>query len=691
MGNTLPCPSQDLIDNELASDSTYTVVGQVRDGGQHPHPRFWAFLQSCQTSGSVNPLMPCPYNAGDEHVMNCECGVYQEYLWDVGFPEKGPICLSTPNGNSTAAQASIGVGLQTDEFAYSILMQHETTWARIVDLCGGSEDLANDLWPHFYHMYNIKYGKNQVDDFIANSKIPVPQAAIDALKANYTDDVQKLYGLMNGYDWQNSQAYFSSGLYQFNTVGANQLQYVGYDLKKVYKRMTIGQTDFTGGYFGNPFWDHNEWQEAFRKVLGTIMDKKSINNGKDFIDAWAQAYVDEGLIGPGKSADDYFDPSLHPGTKNPFTDPDYTGQLPALVPLNKVGQEMIHRETKDPTAHGYDSPCGKADITSTLLPIFAGVIGGGISSMIIPGIGAKFGAFATGFYACYETVDSVYGFDAMVNQDTVNQYSGEKKAALALSVAMPVCAAGGLIELGWVPESFQTTTGEIAFMGAVGGLGFFILKPAIEPLLVEGGAVAETLLSPLSVVTGFVHWIADGCASHEVYFHITCKCENSNTKPLMRDALLQDLYGVTDQQLALRTGCMNAAMTTGLWGSDPVFMGSCDGKGWMSTPTACVSAGEWAYQIWDPSLDSLCNPMWSQISHCVDPYNASFLPPLPEDAPCVSKYGKYARQGGIKQRPGDTTQCYDYRAPPGTQELGVATSYKWPSSSSTQTNECNIL
>lgn len=675
--------------------------------GIYPIPQLFDFYNNCTTTPNI--MLPCPF-IFDERMQGCSCGGADRYYWDLLNLPAGPQCMG---GIGTGGNLD---GISSVDLAFSIVMMHIATWDRIVTLCGSRNDpkaveMAGRLWPHFYHFYNTRLGKCQVDQYIA-SEPNLPPAAANALKNNFLDDNQRSYGLLNGYDWKRA----AQLLQDPSSPDANAVPFVwslsvregkGIDditafFATKYFRLTIAETDFTGKYFGNPFWDHQQWQEAFREAIGkdcrgNYMSKGS-DQGQDFVDEWAQAYVNFGLIGGGKSADDYFDPKPHPGTTNPFTDPEYTGNLPSLVPLDEVGQEMIHRETRDPNGHGYDNQCGSKDITSTLLPIFAGVVGGGVIAMVIPGEGAKILAFGTGAYSSYSVVDSVYGTDALLWNNTPNQYKGEKNAAVALSIGIPVSFGTGLVELEWIPEQMNSLPAKVAFISGCGTVGYFVLKPMLEPLLVEGGAVAEALLSPLTLVTSIVHWIADGCAAHSISFGLVCKCENSNLKPLLSSALLEDLYGVTGEQLSMRKECMAAAMTSDLWGSDPAYMGSCDGKGWMSTPVACVSAGEWAYsaptdnpKLWDPQLDSLCTPMRAEIAPCLDPYNPSFLPPLKEDSECVAKFGKYGRQGGIHGRPGNTGTCYDFHAPVGTQQLGVKTSYNWPDNPGNSNSECTIL
>ncbi len=711
MGGGPSCLSDD--NKKLILSSGASAV--VAPNGVYPIPVLDNYFNTCDVTSNL--LLPCPI-ALDAGLRNCnECGFTNNKIqWNASDLSAGPHCLTDAEYNSADAW-------NTDQVSLGIFMQHQTTWARIQDLCGGVKvkngagievALEELLWPEFYHFYNMDIGKCQVDNFLA-AYPETPVAAQTALKNNFADDIQAQFGLLNGYDWPNSRLTLNyqagDGSTAFSTTAdpafilgfANsQVEWTSADgkqgtdvfegLKAAYRRLPLQDTDFVSGYFGNPFWTDAEWQQAFRLALGVdcggagVAAGSQISTPADWFDVWAQNYINAGLAGGGGSADHYFDPKLHAGEVNPYSDPDYAGNLPYQIPYDYVGGNMIHRVTLDPTAHGYDNKCDSKDITEKYLPILGGVLLGGVTSMIVPGEFAKVGAFGLGAYTGYEVISSVYGRTALWWQGTIYQNEGEKNAALAISVGFaPLCIAG-LFELGFVPVQLSTGASKISFLGMVGAMGYYILYPGVSTILVDGGDFLEMLLAPVSAVTGVIHWIDDGCAGHQVHWNTVCKCEQSNAKPLMTDALLEDLNGVTGKQLQLRTECMEAALTTGVWGTDPYFMGDCSSNGWMSTPTACLSAGEWAYDLWPQELESLARPMKNQILPCLDPENPSMLPPTEADAPCA-KYGKYARMGGATlNRMGSEKTCYDFRAPGNTtdptqpgpsMQLGLPTSYDW--------------
>lgn len=727
MGGGPSCLSDD--NKKLILSSGACAV--VAPTGAYPVPVLDSYFNSCDVQS--NAMLPCP-TAMDPTLRNCnECGpMNYPYFWNTSNLSLQSHCISDAESNQQTYGNLGNEFWRTDELVFSMFMQHQTTWWRIQDLCAGVK-VKNDagatvpledlLWPEFYHFYNMDIGKCQVDAFLA--KYPeTPDAAQTALKNNFTDEVQALYGLLNGYDWAASRlsinAQNTSGKYpeEMGTMASALfiLQYAdwpidgpggnifwqdqrgatGIDVKEgiksAYRRLPLEATDFVSGFFGNPFWTADEWQQAFRLALGVdcggagVASNSQLSSPADWFDVWAQNYINAGLAAGGNSADHYFDPKLHAGEVNPYSDPDYSGNLPYQIPVEDVQGNMIHRVTIDPTAHGYDNKCDSKDITEKYLPVLGGVLLGGVTSMIVPGEFAKVGAFGLGAYTGYEVISSVYGRTTLWWEGTIYQNEGEKNAALAISVGFaPLCIAG-MFELGFVPAQLSTGASKISFLGMVGAMGYYILYPGVSTILVDGGDFLEMLLAPVSAVTGVIHWIDDGCSGHQMHWNTVCKCEQSNAKPLMTDALLQDLNGVTGKQLQLRTECMEAALTTGVWGTDPYFMGDCSSNGWMSTPTACLSAGEWAYDLWPQELESLARPMKNQILPCLDPENPSMLPPTEADAPCA-KYGKYARMGGATlNRMGSEKTCYDFRAPGNTadptqpgpsMQLGLPTSYDW--------------
>ena len=735
MGGGPSCLSDDRTKILKASGASMLTA----PNGFDPQPLIFQFLQTCDTSTVYNRSLPCQ-TAPDAKFRNCgECGISnQPYLWTPGNLEKGPTC--DDDGE-----------FMTDELAYNIFYMHLVTWYRIQDLCqgvkvkddtGATVGLEDVLWPEFYHFYNNAWGKCQVDAFLL--KYPTtPAGAIAALKANYTDEVQSLYGLLNGYDFENayynwrfgetgneymgsrsaynlmvrSQAVGKSGLlwetnaYKNYGTSSGTLNEAVSILKLIYRRIPVGSTDYRKGWYGNPLWDQNQWQEAFRKALGKDCEGKEIGGvdvpttGADWIDIWAQAYVNMGLVGGGQSADNYFNPGLSAGMKNPYNDPGYTGNLPQLIDIGLLGPNMITRSTTDPTAHGYKSTCDSKSLTQKWIPIITAVVFGGVTSMVIPGQFSKVGAFGVGAYSGYEIFDYSFGQSASWYADTMFANRGDQRAALALSAGLPGLALTGLGELGLLPDALDSFPKKAIVVVAASGAGYYLLFDTIADGLASGSDLAEVLLAPVQAASNIIHWISSGCSDHEVHLHTVCKCEESNSKPLMTAALLEDLYGVTGEQLRMRTEAMEAALTTGVWGTDPYFMGDCNSDGWMSTPTACLSAGQWAYNIIPLELQNTAEAMRNQFLPAVDPNNPSFLPPTSADTEAVEKYGVHARAGGPKlNRMGEDGKFYDFRAPGNTtdptqvgpqMELGLPTSYDWTGldaqNAPPKKSECAIL
>ena len=709
------CPSTNCQNLFLSTTEPFETMTIIRAGGIFPIPQLEAYFNSCAGVGS-DGILPCPTSM-NEQSQSClyPCPTDESFLIDPENLEEGKLCQ-----NNLYAQY-----LTSDSMALAITLQHLSTMARIADLVNGDETIAEQMWPYFYTFYNNSYGKQDVDLFIKkyqDAGTPLPQAAIDALQNNFTDEMQRLYGILNGHDWANSKWTVTLPVTGHQTTTANPnllMQYIDYSspqnilelFKKTYRRLTINESNFVNYQYGNPFWTQPEWQDAFRRACGSVYPANApdMKNGKDWIDVWAQAYVDAGLIGGGGSADHYFDPKQHPGMTNPYQGQDggqYDGYLPHLEDVQFAG-DLIHRETVDTTTHAYKNKCDSKSVIEELLPIGCAVVGGGVTAMIMPGVIAKTFAFGIGGYSCYTVVSSVYGAQALQWWHTTRRNDGEKSAALVISIGLPATFIFGMVELGYIPAAIDTFAKKGALVGVSGGLGYFLLNPGLETALIDGGDIAETILAPIGLVDSFFHNIFDGCDGHTSNSKLECYCENANSKVLLSEALVEDLYGTTDQQSHLRLECMHAATTQGTWGSDPVSMGTCNSDGWMDSPTACISAGEFAYKQWDPSLNPKAQNMWDEVKHCVAANNPSMLPGTLQDAPCMKKYGPYARAGAVvlpgstlprfdfgtdgNPNYGDPSKCYDFRAPPANNELGVASSYDWTKVDQPPAEQCTIL
>lgn len=618
--------------------------------------------------GGVDPGQPgvCQVQA-DLKGQSCNCGGGQAYMVDVSKIEDGIQC----HGGEGAHNQQL---LTTQEWNWFLYSYHLGTKGRIADLCGDTH--VDTVWPEFYHLYNNKRGRDEVDTYIKNNP-DLPMPCQQALKSNYTEDVQRKYGLLNGFDW--ADAGFNSDQHGARiTYGMGQSRFMTLDeMKARMTRQTIAETEWAHpkAQFGNPLWDEAQRREKFRLVIGK--DYSGTGKGQDFIDEWGKAYVDAGVVEPGKSADDYFDPLAHAGTRNWTSDPAYGGQLPYAPPFNLLPHEPFHRNTENEDYHKWTQACNTPEMTQKVLPLVAAGVCGGLAGMIVPGEYARVMAAVTVGSAAYLEVKSIYGLEALAAWANGQGAEPKHEAAMILSVGAPLSVMQALYELELVPAQLSSSNAYLLAMGAAAGGGYLTLYPVVDPILSYGGDALTVLAAPLDILASVAHYFASGCANHDItWTRYTCKCENSNNKPALSAAIVKDIYGATGKQAEMRMDCMHAATTTGSWGTDPYAMGSCDSHGFLDNPMGCLSAGEWAYQKWDPSLNDKASVMWGEISHCVAQDNPSMLPPLSVDSDCVKKYGPNARAGGITpvvggaKRGGDAGTCYDYRAPAGQQEAG---------------------
>lgn len=636
----------------------------------------WEF--NCRDDSNRDPDTPliCTTDADPASQGCSDCDNGKGYNVDLRQPTLGSRCLGGdgPENNDFY--------VKPQEFNKYVMGYHLATKARIVDLAGAQ--YADSIWPHFYHWFNHPNGKLQVNKYLADNP-GLPAAAVTALKNNFTEDVQRKYGLLNGYGWA-GQLGADYGFFQHRDFTLDEM-------KEKFLRLTVDETEFKNpkGWYGNPMWKHAEKQEAFRQVLGSDF----VGDGADFVDKWAQAYVNGALVDqPGRSADDYFDPKKHAGTKNWTTDPDYAGMLP-YVPDNQVMAEPWHRDTSDPKFAKADGACLSKESTQAIVPIVAGAICGGVAAMIVPGKYARIIAGGSVATAAYLEVHAIYGLDALLS--FVQGKSGEAKdqAALILSLGVPAAIAESIWEIGILPPKFVTPAVHYGGLVAAMGVGYLVAYPIVEPIFNVAGDALTVLSAPLDVFTSIVHFFTSGCAAQSIVFDATCRCDNATQKPALASAIVEDVLGTTEKQAEMRTQCMQAAMTTGSWGADPVHMGTCDGSGHLSNLAGCVTAGQWARGNFDSSAATQADTMRTEISHCMDASNASMLPPTTADGPCVQQYGKYARAGGIQlvggtKRPGTEGKCYDFRAPQGKQDM--ANPFDWSKvPQPTGDGECTIL
>ena len=625
----------------------------------------WMFEGCANGQDPGSPLI-CMLSP-DVKTHNCDCGYNASYLIDMNNLQQGATCTSkitwVDYNDHVTSEAY-------NNYAY---FYHLATMARLKDLCGAH---ADEAWPHFYHLYNNENGKKEVDDFLAKYN-DVPPACAQALKTNYLEENQRLYGLVNGWSWDRDGPDSFTHPLGRDLWGPWNLTFD--QIKNNFMRETIAETAFKHpkAYYGNPLWTPLERQNAFRLIMGK--DWLGNADGTDFIDNWAQSYVNQGAVTPGKSADDYLDPLAHAGTTNWTSNPDYTGQLPYKPPQNMLPHEPFHRVTVNEDEQKWSTVCKDIGQKNSILPFVAGGVCGAIAGLVVPGEYARVMAAATAGSAAYLEANTIIGFKALQAWSSGEGAEKKHEAAMIVSLGGPATVWQAIWEIGLVPAQYETANVYwVGMVGAVAG-GYLTLYPIVDPILNYGGTALTFLSIPFDTIDIIADYFSSGCAAHTWNFtKYSCKCENSNNKPALSAAIVQDIYGATGKQMEMRMDCMHAATTTGMWGEDPYAMGKCSDTGYIDNPTACLSAGEWAYQFYDqdPKIKEVADKMWGEVSHCVDINNPSMLPPLEVDAPCVAAHGMYARAGGItavvggQQRGGDVGKCYDYRAPVGQQEAG---------------------
>lgn len=670
MGNQPSCPQTGLAFLECVAGSSDT--NQVKDifTGLAPsnfQDALWNFYQTCTVEGQ-NPST------------NLVC--YNQFAFDVDWSNGMAWSAGTADQpfGELATYASLENATDALNINASILTAYNQTVTNVNTICG--EELFDDIWPEFYHMYNTPNGKALVDAKIAalgKKGKAVPSACATALYKNYDPTINAWYGILN----QPTSLACNPSVGQC-TVGSSGIGNQTFMTMQapwstsnnlVPFNTSIWDTAYTQNFWGNPFWSTEDRQLAFSAAIGA--DYKT---GVPFYQQWAQAYVDQGFAQAGQTAGNYFDPQAHPGTLNPYNDPAYDGNLPSKVSY-QVGQEPWHRVTISPNLYGYANPCLNKPWLDSVMPYVGGAVSAGFLGVFVPGTWARVIAAVTGAVAGYSIVDNVFGFDATIGWLNGN-FEGTNLGAEALAIGAPCVVWQLIYDLQIASPQMQSPFIHFGGLLAAGALGYYLIAPSLEIFLDVGGGLFITLSAPIAFLEEGITMLFNGCAQHHDWSSIDCDCEQANTKPLLAQAIVLDIYGCTKEQATLRLEAMHAAMTSGSWGSDPNDMGSCDGAGHMSTPIACLSAGEFAYQEFRPEVAQEATQMWNEISHVVDIKNRSFLPPIDADKDCVSKYGQYFRNDGAGG-------CADYRAPVGKQAPGQ---YNWSSlDSQYEPATCNIL
>lgn len=679
MGNAPSCPQtgeEFLICATQTSSASEAYSALTQLGPPKMAQPYWDFLLN-DLNGPQDPGI----NLVELNQFAIDVGWYASE-WGNGMAWEA----DTNTGNFGKLQAASDTTMRVGANDMNLLLFafYNNTQERIVNACG--QDLFDDVWPEFYHMYNSTNGKAGVEAFITkvtSSGKSVPSVCQAFLQQNFTNDVQSRMGLLNMPDsdsvdysvfsWDDVSG-ANSGWAGFATFGTWD---VPNEFSNYFYNKTIWETPYTQNFWGNPLWTTVERQNAFRQVMG-----KDYQTGVDFFTQWAQAYVDQGWDVAGKTAANYWDPEQHPGTINPYNDPTYAGNLPNKVDY-QVGTEPWHVITQSSNAYGYHNPCLDKPWLDSIMPYVGGIVAGGFCGIFVPGTYSRVIATATGAVVGYELVSSIFGYAA-----TVAWFNGDMTqtdtAANVAAIGFPAALWQMLYDLNVVTTRMQTPVVHYGGMVAASALGYFILGPSLRISLDVGGGIFTFLNAPIAFLEEGLTMLFNGCVEHKDWSTLDCDCEQANTKPLLAMALVRDIYGCTDQQLSLRLEAMHAAMVSGAdWGVDPVAMGECDGAGHMNNPLACISAGELAYQDFRSSFQQQGQAMWDQISYVVAADNASFLPPKSTDSMCVQKYGQFFRM--------DKTDglCKDFRAPPGKQ---APNQFNWDSiDAKYEVATCNIL
>ena len=536
---------------------------------------------------------------------------------------------------------------------------------------------ADDIWIYFYYPYDTLYGRILVDQFIYDNP-GAPADLIDALTHNHVDYIQRMYGILNMPDLNGAKLYYDT----FG-MSCNVPFQPGYGVTTFSSGFCAGGGNATGwhqnlnggkgGYItpdtdywnfwplmnkmhniaetsafnrlGNPVWTPKQRMEAYNKLLSPRMVQES-----EFKDRYLKGYWDfylaNGWFQPGKTPTD--PPTVTPppnetrGLPNPTHDPAYKGDLPNAPKPVLPDQRLWH-----PDEHNPNAPAQCVQRKGTLekvLPIAAGVIGGVLGSMLMPGPGSRLsGGLTLGGFG-YFYMSNTYGWSAFMDE---NLRQSGKISAQILSGGIGVTLALAAYDLGIVPVAIDY--GRPIDTAAAGAASYVVLEPILSPILTAAGNLATFLTLPIAFLERFIDAVDQGCVKS--YLHGDCLCEDAAMKSKLAVDILRDIYGVTDEQLTLRTKCMRNQMMQGMWGADPEEIGVCDPVyKTMDNPAACLDAAVWtSYNI--PPGEDLTLGMFALISPCLDPGNAVFMPPRPEDTPCTAKGPHFRMIDGV---------CTDY-------------------------------
>lgn len=511
------------------------------------------------------------------------------------------------------------------------------------------DDILNEIWPAFYWNYQSEFGKKIIEELITRvNPGPLAERRLRQRRDNF---IQTRFQLLNPPDLDKLKI----------GVGRVWGRTIPPDVDDPWSRPGTG-----GIGYGDPLWSENQRRFALRQAYPQW-------NGENFLDAWHKWFIQGGYSQNNVIFEEGGGITNRPGKENPFNVPGYTGNLPYAPIFAQAGQEPWHSVLTDPDAEGFDDPCVNRTVLEKYVPIGAAGVGALVGASVIPGGLGSLSAAVTLGGAAYHIVSATYGYEAFKRTHLENWVTGTKnKAPEFLGIGGPVTFVFLVDEVGLLP-----ITGELPlFVGAAAAAGYFIVTPYLRDVAKIGDSAGSLMLAPISLIDKGITQLFNGCVTNRISTAGKCKCKDAAQKPQLIEAFVGPIFGTTGEQQTMRRRCLQGAMTRGLWGDDPVRIGDCRPDGTKSNPGACVSAGAWAYNTLkdDPLLIS----MHSEISHCLDIDNPSFLPPEAKDAPC-SVHGPHFRMVNEK--------CVNLSAPKGLQDPG-----QWPDGDvGVSSNECVIL
>lgn len=517
-----------------------------------------------------------------------------------------------------------------------IITAYQACLQRLYDLYGDWHPSTPgfEVWPYFYYMYNTTFGQIIIDDFIEREN--PPQGLVDALKANYTDDIQRKYAFLNEPDMSSVITFWQSANWLWDWKYFVNPQDAFQAMKDIVQMRTIAQT---AGYnrVGNPFWTVDERRKAYDLLMSAVPRDDKVMQGYWAYYIKAGWFKDPDPTKPPSSTNPptpVQDPSYSAGKPNPQVWPGYLGNLP-YAPEPKLKHQKIGTGDTDPNAKQVCVP-HKGPLEK-LIPTAGAVIGAGLGLAFMPGKWSKISAAVTlggfGFYY----LANAYGWDAFLAA-YYGETTSSKTAAIFLSVGAPVTGTAMLYDLELVPTKLDP--GELWAVIIAGAIGYATLEPILGKLLPATSEVSAILTAPLSWLERVIGAFTDGCV--EALEAGGCLCQDANIKSKLAASIAGEVYGATQDQLVARTACLRNQMLLGDWGTNPEQIGFCDpGNNNQSNPMACRDAGEWTDFNVLPA-DQLMTGMYQLIQPCLDPTTPNFMPPRDVDVECAG-YGPHYR------------------------------------------------